>query len=288
LGCLTVVLEEGQRDLWFQSPMIMALSGVSLLGFILLTAGQLISKTPVIQLKILFQRAFGGVFLMSLMVGAALYGILYIIPQFLAAVPGYNAEQAGDIAMISGIPTIAMLALFPFLVRLIDVRLAIAGGLLLYSVSCFMDIGLTADSVGADFVGSQIVRGFAQFFAMLFLNQAATASVSHDLAEDASGLFNAARNLGGSFGLAAIATLQDQRQTFHVERLSEAITNNSLIGQATVQSRGLVQINQEIQRQASVMAFADLYWVFGVALLVLIPLVLLLKPLPKDAPLSMG
>ena len=288
LGCLTVVLEEGQRELWFESKMIVGLSAVSAIGFVMLIAGQLFSKRPVIQLKILFQRAFGGVFLMSLMVGAALYGILYIIPQFLAAIPGYNAEQAGDVTMISGIPTILMLAVFPLLVRLIDVRAAIAFGLALYSLTCFMDTGLTVDSTGGDFFWSQVVRGFAQFFSMLFLNQAATASVAHELAEDASGLFNAARNLGGSFGLAAIATLQDQRMTFHVERLSEGITGNSVIGQAAVQAQGIAQINQQIQGQATVMTFVDLYHVFGVALLLLIPLVLLLKPLPKDAPLSMG
>jgi DHA2 family multidrug resistance protein len=268
--------------------MICELSIVSLIGIAILLAGQFVARKPVIQLRILLQRSFAGVFIMSLMVGAALYGVLYIIPQFLSAVPGYNSEQSGLIAAVSGVPTIVMLAFFPLLVRRIDLRAAIAFGLLLYAISCFMDADLTADSAGPQFIASQILRGFAQFFSMLFLNQAATNSVARHYAEDASGLFNAARNLGGSFGLAAIATLQDRRQTLHVTRLSEAITANSLPGQAAVRAHGVAWLNDAIQAQATVMTYSDLYWVFGAALLLIIPLVLLLKPLPRDANFSIG
>jgi DHA2 family multidrug resistance protein len=288
LGGLTIVLEEGQRERWFESSFIWALSLVSLAGFGLLAAGQVFSRRPVIQLRILLERSFGGVFLLSLMVGAALYGVLYVIPQFLALVAGYNAEQSGDVSMISGVPSIAMMALFPLLVRLIDLRAAIALGLLLYGVSCFLDAGLTAASAGPQFFWSQVLRGFAQFFSILFLNQAAVASVAHELAEDASGLFNAARNLGGSIGLAAAGALQEQRTTFHVARLSDSVSANGVIGQAAVADQGLGQISAQIQQQATVMAFSDIYWLFGVGLLAMIPLVLLLKPLPKDASVSLA
>ncbi len=288
LGGLTIVLEEGQRERWFESQFIWSLSLVSVMGFLLLVAGQAFSRRPVIQLKILFERSFGSVFLMSLMVGAALYSILYIIPQFLTLVAGYNAEQSGDVTMISGIPTIIMLAFFPILVRLIDLRLAIAFGLLLYGISCFLDVSLTAASAGPQFFSSQVLRGFAQFFSMLFLNQAATTSVAHELAEDASGLFNAARNLGGSVGLAAVGALQEQRTDFHAARIAESISGNSVIGQTAVAVQGVGALNDQIQGQATVMAFADLYWVFGFALILMIPLVLLLKPLPKDASVSLA
>jgi DHA2 family multidrug resistance protein len=288
LGGLTVVLEEGQRERWFESRMICELSVVSAIGIGLLILGQFVSKKPVIQLKILLTRSFGGVFVMSLMVGAALYGILYIIPQFLTAVSGYNALQSGEIAAISGIPTIMLLAVFPILVRLIDIRIAVASGFVLYAASCFMDIHLSPEAAGPQFVLSQIIRGIAQFFAMLFLNQAATSAVAQDLVEDASGLFNAARNLGGSFGLAMVATVQDQRQTFHEARIAESLPANSITVQTAARAIGLGRMHEDLVSQATVMTYSDLYWVFGVGLLALIPLVLMLKPLPKDAEVSLG
>jgi len=78
LGGLTIVLEEGQRELWFESDLILTLALVSALGFGLLAAGQFVSKSPVLHLKILFQRAFGSVFLLSPGGGGrALWGLLH-------------------------------------------------------------------------------------------------------------------------------------------------------------------------------------------------------------------
>ncbi|MDB5827022.1 MAG: EmrB/QacA family drug resistance transporter, partial [Variovorax sp.] len=303
LGCLTVVLEEGQRERWFESQMIVALSIVSAIGFVLLSAGQLTAKEPVIHLRILRDRSFGMVFVISLVVGGALYGLLYLIPQFLAMVSGYNSLQAGYVVLLSGIPPLAMMALFPWLARTVDIRLLIALGLLCFGASCFMNTTLTADSVGQDFIWPQILRGFGQYFSMLFLNQAATSSVGPEYAEDASGLFNAARNLGGSFGLAVVATLQDRRETLHMDRIGASITANSIRGQDYIHglvtrlgdgdatagmSRAIGTFGAEVQRQALVMTFTDLFYVFGIVLLCAIPLVLFLKPLKPDAPAGTG
>lgn len=65
--------------------------------------------------------------MLGLSLGAGLYGVLYLIPQFLAAVPGYNAQQSGGIVLISGVPTMMIMPFFPWLVRHLDLRLAVAG-----------------------------------------------------------------------------------------------------------------------------------------------------------------
>jgi DHA2 family multidrug resistance protein len=300
LGCLTVVLEEGQRERWFESALILKLSAASVIGFVLLSIGQFTAaahqREPVVYLRILRDRSFGMVFVISLVVGGALYGLLYLIPQFLANVSGYNSLQAGYVVLLSGIPAVCMMPLFPWLARTVDIRLLIALGLLCFAGSCFMNAHLTAETVGEDFIWPQILRGFGQYFCMLFLNQAATSSVGKAFAEDAAGLFNGARNLGGSFGLAVVSTLQERRTTLHVQQVGESITANSPRGQewmagltgqlgfgdsATGLQRAIGTIGREVERQATVMAYADLFWVFGVVLLCAIPLVLFLKPLPK-------
>lgn len=299
LSCLTVVLEEGQRERWFESRMIITLTVLCVVGFILLSIGQLVAKEPVIYLRILRDRSFGMVFLISLVVGAALYGLLYLIPQFLANVSGYNALQSGYVVLISGIPPVAMMALFPWFARTVDVRILIAAGLLFFSISCFMNAQLTPESVGMDFVWPQVMRGFGQYFSMLFLNQAATSAVGKEYAEDAAGLFNGARNLGGSFGLALVSTMQERRDTLHLQRLGESVTANSVMGQDAVHRvaqiatardgdptggalRGTALLMQQLVRQASVMTYADLFWLFGIFLICTIPLVLFLKPLRQQ------
>jgi DHA2 family multidrug resistance protein len=301
LGCLTVVLEEGQRERWFESGLIDELTVLSVVGFILLAIGQFTAaakkREPVVYLRILRDRSFGMVFVISLVVGGALYGLLYLIPQYLANIADYNSLQSGYVVLLSGIPAICMMPLFPFLARTVDIRILIAVGLTCFGVSCFMNAYLTADIVGENFIWPQIMRGFGQYFCMLFLNQAATSSVAKEYAEDASGLFNGARNLGGSFGLAVVSTLQERRTTLHVQQVGESVTANAIRGQDYLDSlagqlgmgdaaagmqRAIGSFGRLVEKQATVMAYSDLFFVFGTVLFCAIPLVFFLKPLRQQ------
>jgi len=292
LGGLTVLLEEGQRELWFASSLIQLMALVSAVGFALLITGQMTAARPVIRLKLLLDRQFGSVALMGMVLGIVLYGTSYAIPQFLAGVAGYNALQSGYVVLLSGIPSLFMMAIVPILLVRIDIRLAVGGGLLIMGASAFFDAHLTLQSVGSDFTLSQLMRGVGQILAMLFLSQAAVRSVPAADAGDASGLFNSARNLGGSFALAGIAIIQDQRLWFHSRRIEETLHANSQAVQSymagAAQSVGgmptaLRLIGQQIQGQALVMTYNDIFWIMGAGTLVVLPLILFLRPLPKDA-----
>ena len=61
LSSLTVVLEEGQRERWFESPMIIWLSVVAAVGIALLIAAQFVSKHPIVRLKLLTNARYSSV-----------------------------------------------------------------------------------------------------------------------------------------------------------------------------------------------------------------------------------
>ncbi|MDF8333859.1 MDR family MFS transporter [Novosphingobium cyanobacteriorum] len=294
LGGLTIVLEEGNREQWFESSLIWQLTIVTVLGFGLIAAGQLFARRPVVKLALLRNRAFAAVFVLGLLVGAVLYGTSYVIPQFLAAVAGYNSLQAGFVVFLSGIPAAMMMPLFPLLVTRFDLRFMVMAGMLIMAMSCWLDTTLTAASDGSEFYVSQLLRGLGQALSMLFLNQAAIASVKPSEAGDAAGLFNAARNLGGSISLALLATLQETRLEFHRWTLHSALQSSDpavqdwVNGQAAALGAGpegmagaIRNIDLSITRDALVMAFTDDFVALMVCILAVVPLVLLLRPLPK-------
>lgn len=288
LGGLTVMLEEGQRELWFASPLIREMALVSAIGFAMLFAGQVYAKRPVIKLSLLLDRQFGSVALMGVVLGIVLYGTSYAIPQFLSAVAGYNALQSGTVVLLSGLPSIVMMAIVPVLLRVLDIRVAVASGLVIMAVASFLDAHLTPGSAGGEFTVSQLMRGVGQILGFLFLNQAVIRSVSAEDAGDASGLFNAVRNLGGSIALAGISILQDQRLWLHSRRLEESLNANSVAMQAYVRTAGGTtaaarELEQQVQGVATVMTYNDIFWLMGVGILVVLPLVLFLRPLSKDA-----
>ncbi|WP_126173561.1 MDR family MFS transporter [Altericroceibacterium xinjiangense] len=290
LGGLTVMLEEGNREQWFSSAFIVQLAAMSAFGFVLLAIGQVTSARPVIRLSLMFDRSFGSVMVMALMMGMVLYGTSFVIPQFLAAIADYNALQAGKVVMLSGIPSMMLMPFTPLLMRYLDLRVAVAAGMLILAMSCYVETTLTAAADGGDFVVSQVLRGTGMILAFVFLNQAAISSVPRENAGDAAGLFNAARNIGGSLALASLATIQEQRMWLHTRRIEELLQANNLavqdhlagmtemLGSAEAALRA---ISGTIMREALVMTYNDLFWLLAVGTVAVTPLVLFLKPLPK-------
>jgi len=294
LSSLTVVLEEGQREHWFDSLLIIWLSIAVVVGLFLIAFGQFRSKMPILRLQLLLNGSFGGVLLIATTVGAGLYGTAYLVPQFLGILSGYNAQQSGSIMLLSGIPAFLLMPILPRMLGRYDLRIMVGVGLLMYWASCFLDTQLTADSVGHDFLWSQLLRGFGQILVMMPLSQLSMRSVGARDAGDAAGLYNMSRNLGGTLGLALLGVLMDRRSHFHDDALREGISANSQLAQdhmasntasylaqtgdpSTAQLQAFAHLANDIAQQASVMAYNDSFYVLGLAMLACLPLIFILK-----------
>ncbi len=136
---------------------------------------------------------------------------------------------------------------------------------------------------------------------MMPLNQASMNAVSREEAGDAAGLYNMARNLGGSVGLALLGIYIDRRNAFHDAIIRDSVTANSLIGQdhlattsagflaqhgdaAFAHMQAMGQLAGQIQQQAAVITYSETFHVLGIALLLCVPIALLLrKPKPGIA-----
>jgi DHA2 family multidrug resistance protein len=302
LSSLTVVLEEGQREHWLESPMIAWLAIASVVGFAVLFLAQFVSRRPVIKLRLFMNGSYASVIVISVAVGMVLYGILYILPQFLSGIDNYNAEQSGRILFISGIPAIMMMPVLPLILRKANMRLVVILGMICFSGSCLLDINLTAQSSGADFIMSQLLRGFGQMLAMIPLNQASVSAVAVEDAADAAGIFNMSRNLGGSIGLALLGVFIDRRAATHYATIAASVTANSPLAQSRIageayalsnggdlaagQAGALAHLAGVVQQQAMVMTYSDCLLVLGVLLFFMLPLVALLRMPSGMMPLS--
>lgn len=296
LGGLTVVLEEGHREEWFESSLIVQLTIMTVIGFVLLGIGQLRAAKPVLKLGLVLNRQFGSVVVMALALGMVMYGSTFVIPQFLALIADYNALQTGYVIFLMGVPAFLLMPIVPFMIRLVDIRIAVGAGLAIMAVSCFVSTSLTSESAGEAFTVGQLLRGVGMILTMLFLNQATIASVSKEDAGDASGIFNAARNLGGSFALAALASFQDQRMWLHSRRMEETLWANDPrlqeylagLSHALGSTEAAFQsLAGTIQEQAFVMTYNDIFLAMALATLATLPLVFFLRPLPKGLSLAM-
>ena len=305
LSALTVVLEEGNRERWFESSHIVGLSLLAVAGITLLLIAQKLTKTPIVRLKLLLNPRFASVIVISFVVGCGLYCVAFILPQFLSHIAGYNAEQSGAVMLMSGLPAFLMMPILPRLIGRVDARLMVMVGLGCLASSCLLAMGLTADSVGDNFTRTQLLLGLGQILAMMPLNQASMSCVPPHEAGEAAGLYNMARNLGGSVGLALIGTFIERRSSFHDDTLRDAVNAHSVEAQthiaastqgffaehgdfAHAQLQALSQLASEIQLQAQVMTYSETFYVLGIALVLCLPLALFLKTPPVGTPLSTG
>ena len=133
--------------------------------------------------------------------------------------------------------------------------------------------------------------------ALMPLNQASVGAVSREDAADAAGLYNMARNLGGSLGLAALGVFIDRRVELHADSIRAAVDANAPLVQerlagmaagflqsgtdsAYAHRQALGALAAQIHVQALVMTYSDCFWLLGIALMASLPLVLLLASPP--------
>jgi DHA2 family multidrug resistance protein len=301
LGFLEVTLDRGQRDDWFSSPFISFCAIASALSFIAIVPWELTRKDPIVDLRILGQRNFAIAFALLMVTGVVVFGTTQFIPQLLQQVLGYTATDAGLALTMGGLATIVMMPIAGFLSGKADPRLLLGVGLLIQIFAVWnmshLDTAMDFDSASRARLYSAVGLPF------MFVTVTAIAYVGLKPGQNnqASGLMNVARNLGGTFGISLVQTLLAQREQFHQSRLTETLNNfNPVYTQAitrtahTLQAHGqpastasaqaVGEVYQQLIKQAAMLSFVDAFHVLTVVIVVLTPTIFLLKGRPAGAP----
>jgi DHA2 family multidrug resistance protein len=298
LGSLQIVLEEGNRKDWFGSEMIVLFSILAAVFLVLFLWRQLTAAHPLLNLKLLKKWNFSMSAVVNVILGVGLYGSVFLLPTYLAQVQGYNALQIGQAMIWVGLPQLFIIPFVPFLMKKVDARILIACGVLLFAVSCWLNVWLTADTGMDQLVIPQLVRALGQPLIFIPLSSVAMAGIVGAEAAGASAMFNMMRNLGGSLGIAAIATLLTRREQFHFLRLGESVSLLSSATQqridqltqlfisrgsdiVTAQQQAIAALSNMLHKQSLIMAYGDCFYVMALLLLSGILAVLLLR---KAAP----
>ena len=288
LGFLQIVLDKGERDDWWASDFIRFCTVLSIAGLVLAVYWEVTNKDPVVDLSLLKDRNFAVAAFLMFMVGVVLLGSTVLIPQYLQLVMGYSATSAGLAISPGGVLVMVMLPFVGFALGKIEARWIIALGLLITGLAL---IYMTTFDTDMDYAHAVRARCFqAAGLACLFvpINTVAYAFVPRNKNNAASGLVNLARNIGGSFGISLVTTLLARRSQFHQSRLVENATalnpifNNAL--NSARQAVGAANPNtpyamllRRLQQQADTLSYIDCFYSLGVAFLMLIPLIFLMK-----------
>lgn len=295
LGSLQTVLEEGNRHDWFGDRLITGLSIISAIALIVFVIAELRSKRPLVNLRLLGRRNFGLGNSAFLLLGALLYGTIFIMPLYLTLTQGYNATEIGVVVAWTGLPQLLIIPFVPRLMKLIDARVLVGLGFALFAVSCFMLGGLSPDSAGPQFLIPNVIRAVGQALVLTPLLSVANSGIGPQDASSASALVNMLRNLGGAFAIAGLQTFETKREQFHsnvltqsvspfseatrarIDSLTQHFLSSGISVYATAKHEAIIAIGRTVRNQATIMGFSDTFIALGVIATAAFILTLFLK-----------
>jgi DHA2 family multidrug resistance protein len=300
IGSLQYVLEEGQKEDWFASNLIVNLSVVAGVSLIVLLWWQLSTrnKHPVIQLRVLKNRDLAASIFLFIVLGFGLFGGAFLFPLFTQTLLGFTPTETG-LAMLPGGVTTAIFALIcGFLLNgakpKADARILILMGMGLMLWSMWRLGHLTTVAGEIDARVALIIRGGALGLLFTPINNAAFGALKPHEAQQASGLINLSRQLGGSFGIALIGTYLTKHIAVHradlvanlypgnpeLETRLHALTSGMIAKGSTpivAHDRALSLLDAQVMRQAAMLAYNDCWLFIALSFLVVVPAVFLLR-----------
>jgi DHA2 family multidrug resistance protein len=233
--------------------------------------------------------------LFNFILGFGLFGSVFVIPLFAQSFLGFSATDTGVLLIPGSLATAIMMPVIGKLMqKKISPHLFSGLGFLLFFCSTWMLSRLGPQSGAAAFFWPLVVRGVGLGLIFIPLTTMTLVELQGRDIPQGTGLSNMIRQLGGSFGIALMATFIERRTAFHRAVLAEQVSIYSTAAQerlegltrlfaskgdamALAQRKALGLLNGIVGRQASLLSFLDTFYVIGFFFLVCIPLLLLFK-----------
>jgi DHA2 family multidrug resistance protein len=300
LASLQVVLEQGERDGWFGSSFIVALTVFAVIALGVFVVWELRVPAPAVNLRILRNPTFAAGTTIIGVLGLALFGSLILLPLFLQTLLGYSAMEAGLSLMPRSITMVVMMPVAGMLYNRLGVYVMVPFGLLMCAAAGILMAHFTLHTSQLDVLLPQVIQGLGSSFMFVSLSTATLSTIPRPMMQAATGLYNLVRQLGGSFGTAIVITLLDHKTTTASANLVKyaSLSNPTFVAwwstlQATLQGRGsdaatahmqaLSILQLWISQQASVVGYDYAFAFVGIVFLACLPLVLLMGRTPAAA-----
>ena len=274
-------------------------------GIILLIWRELTVKEPILDLRVLKDRSLAGGAGFGIVLGVALYGSIFAVPIYTQQLLGWDAETSGWALFPGAVGSaVAMVFLARLGSKIKDLRWVAALGATLLCVSMVLHSHFTTESGRGDMLWPIALRGFATGCMFIPLATYAVGGLRGRNLAHGSALFNLARQLGGSVGIAILANLLTHQAALHrADLVSDLVTGDPTTeARLSAITRGLVAkgadtfsatkeamgiLNGLVQRQATMLAFRDIFLIVAALIAVSIPLIVLLRK-PATAGVRMG
>lgn len=218
----------------WSAPYILVSLAISIIALAVFITTELIVKEPLLDLRLLMNHNFGIANIIMLIFSIGVFGGIFLLPLYLQNSLGYTALQSGAVFLPVGIIQGLIAPVAGIVSDKINVKIPIVIGLVLFVISFLIFTQLSFMTEHYFIMISLYLRGVGMGMLFAPLSSVALMEIPRMKMAQASSMINTIRQLGGSLGIAVLATFLTSRINFHTQTYGQAIQANSEVFQTTV------------------------------------------------------
>ena len=218
----------------WKAPYILLSFAISIIAFVVFITNELTIEEPLIDLRLLKGVNFGLSNIIMLLFGIGVFGGVFLLPLYLQNALGYTAFQSGLVFLPVGIIQGLVAPMTGITIQKINAKIPIIIGILLFTISFFIVSKLSFLTERSYIMISLYLRGIAMGIMFTSISTVALFDITREKMAQAAGMLNTVRQLGGSLGVAIMATLLSSRINYHIQNFGGSIVSNSEAYQNTI------------------------------------------------------
>ncbi|ODA68099.1 Multidrug export protein EmrB [Methyloligella halotolerans] len=284
IGALQLFLDRGEQLNWLGSSEIVIELMVCLGAFYVFLVHIFTTDNPFVDPKLFLDRNFTIGMVFIFIIGITYLASLALLTPYLQTLMGYPVTTAGIVMGPRGLGTMATMLIVGRLMGKVDTRALLVIGLVITAWAMWDMTGWTPEVSQWNIAVTGFIQGAGLGFLFVPLTTVAFQTLPAKMRGGATGLYNLSRNIGSSVGISIVsALLVENTQVNHANIASYVTPFNRafesgagrLLDPTSGASRAL--LDQEITRQATIIAYSDDFYLMMVMSLLAIGLVFLLK-----------
>ncbi len=285
IGTLQIVLDRGNQENWFNSPMITALALISSVALTLFVWRAWHRPNSIVRLQLLRDRNLASASLMIGVFGLGLFGTIALQPLLLERLLNYPTGLTGWVMAPRGLGAALSMIVVARLIRRFGAKPFIGIGMLLATLGTYLMTQYSLYISPAWVIWPSILQGLGMGMIFVPLSTLAYQTLPADATDHAAGIYNLSRTIGSSIGISVVSTVLSRATQNHWNQLGAHINPYNPALHEWLANRGLTLADpataqllaHELERQASMLAFVDTFWLVTASFLTLAPLLLFIR-----------
>ena len=296
IGSLQLMLDRGEQVGWFGAREIWVEAIVSAAGFYYFFAHSLTTRQPFVNFEMFKDRNFVSGCVFMLVIGVVLFGTMALVTPFMQNLLGYPIQTAGFLLGTRGVGTLLTMMAAPRLMRMIEPRYLILGGLLITAATLYEMTGWSLDVQQTTIVVTSVAQGIGLGLLFVPVTSVAFTTLPGTLRNGATSMTTLLRNIGSSSGISMMIANLTSKTTIMHETIGAAVTpfNNALQMQDVATNlnmatdAGKAMLDGIITQQAALIAYLNDFKLLMVLTLLMVPLVMLIGTTKSPAAAASG